>query len=203
MIHDATDGIPRLINQLCDYSLVHAAANGIRTIDGGIVSTAWSEIQQLPTPWFVSKENEELASNVIEFGELTPSGKKSTETELDPFMEVLSEPESLQDEPKFENHFESQAETQQENQRFEVESSETLHRRKLTLRQNPGLRQTLSLSPIRFLLLMMSRQLIARFIRSVSIRSNQNNIRYGDRRRTRIRRIQGSWFNRIAGFDLN
>ncbi|MFM7109027.1 MAG: ExeA family protein [Planctomycetaceae bacterium] len=45
----ATDGVPRLVNQICDQSLVIAAAAGRRATPAD-VAAAWREIQKLPAP---------------------------------------------------------------------------------------------------------------------------------------------------------
>jgi type II secretory pathway predicted ATPase ExeA len=45
----ATDGVPRLINQLCDQALVIAADAGRRATQADIAA-AWREIQRLPVP---------------------------------------------------------------------------------------------------------------------------------------------------------
>ncbi len=68
-VHRATDGIPRLINQLCDQSLMRAFADQDRHVNAGLVEQAWSDLQQLPTPW-----NDELpqgSTSVVEFGALS------------------------------------------------------------------------------------------------------------------------------------
>ena len=68
MVHKATDGVPRLINQVCDHVLLLAYAAGIRRIEPAHVEEAWADLQQLPTPW-----NEPAApanDSVIEFGGL-------------------------------------------------------------------------------------------------------------------------------------
>ena len=49
--HKATDGVPRLINQLCDHVMLMAYAAGIRRIEPAHVEEAWADLQQLPTPW--------------------------------------------------------------------------------------------------------------------------------------------------------
>ena len=51
MVHKATDGVPRLINQVCDHVLLLAYAAGIRRIEPAHVEEAWADLQQLPTPW--------------------------------------------------------------------------------------------------------------------------------------------------------
>ena len=44
----ATDGVPRLMNQLCDHALL--AAGGRRRVSPADVTAAWREIQRLPAP---------------------------------------------------------------------------------------------------------------------------------------------------------
>jgi len=68
-VHVATDGCPRLINQLCDHALILASAGGVRQLDAGGVEEAWADLQRLPLP---SRDAPELAtaSTAIEFGSL-------------------------------------------------------------------------------------------------------------------------------------
>jgi type II secretory pathway predicted ATPase ExeA len=47
----ATDGVPRLINQVCDHALVLAFSRGQRPLTDVDVEAAWADLQQLPTPW--------------------------------------------------------------------------------------------------------------------------------------------------------
>ncbi len=69
-IYRATDGVPRLVNQLCDHALVLAHAGGARKIDGAGIEEAWADLQQLPLPW-VSKTREQVPTQgVVEFGAL-------------------------------------------------------------------------------------------------------------------------------------
>jgi general secretion pathway protein A len=74
-LHQATDGIPRLINQVCDHALVLAFAGGRKRIDAQIVEEAWADLQQLPSPWSDGRRGVEgdaaIASpTIIEFGRL-------------------------------------------------------------------------------------------------------------------------------------
>lgn len=66
-VFQATDGNPRLINQLCDHALLFGAQEGKTRIDEREVEIAWADLQQLPTPW--NDEPVDSAS-VIEFGTL-------------------------------------------------------------------------------------------------------------------------------------
>lgn len=68
-VHRATDGIPRLINQLCDQALLRAFSDQSRQVDAGMIEQAWSDLQQLPTPW--NEEATSDGSGVVEFGSLS------------------------------------------------------------------------------------------------------------------------------------
>ena len=47
----ASDGLPRLVNQVCDRALVMAVAAKRSRIDATAVSEAWSDLHQLAAPW--------------------------------------------------------------------------------------------------------------------------------------------------------
>jgi hypothetical protein len=66
-VYKASDGVPRLINQLCDHALLLAYAAGRRQLDLAQVEEAWADLQQLPTPW---NEQAPSGDNVVEFGGL-------------------------------------------------------------------------------------------------------------------------------------
>ncbi len=75
-IYQRTDGVPRLINQLCDHALVMADVGGHRTISAEGVHEAWTDLQQLPSQ--LSQAEDVISidahgeSTVIEFGQLEP-----------------------------------------------------------------------------------------------------------------------------------
>ncbi len=66
-VYSATDGIPRLVNQVCDHALMLASLGGHPSISEDAVQEAWSDLQQLPTPW----QRDEQPQSVIEFGSLS------------------------------------------------------------------------------------------------------------------------------------
>jgi len=70
-IYSASDGVPRLINQICDRAIVMAVDSGAQTIDEPVVQAAWSDLHQLPAPWH-SPEATITApeSSIVEFGVL-------------------------------------------------------------------------------------------------------------------------------------
>jgi type II secretory pathway predicted ATPase ExeA len=78
-VHQATDGIPRLVSQLCDHALVLAYAAGHCPVDRAGVEEAWADLQQLPTPWNADRGRKRGSSGVIEFGGLD-DGPDDSET---------------------------------------------------------------------------------------------------------------------------
>jgi type II secretory pathway predicted ATPase ExeA len=67
----ATDGVPRLVNQVCDHALLLALSGGQTTVDAAGVDEAWADLQQLPTPWnSPAAETAPAADTVVEFGGL-------------------------------------------------------------------------------------------------------------------------------------
>ena len=69
-IYRATDGIPRLINQVCDHALILTALGECRTVTAAAIEEAWSDLQQLPTPWQPGSNGREAAPAVVEFAPL-------------------------------------------------------------------------------------------------------------------------------------
>jgi hypothetical protein len=72
-VHRATDGVPRLINQVCDHALLLAHAAGQRQLQPAHVEAAWADLQQLPTPWNGETRTETAGAGVVEFGGLDDS----------------------------------------------------------------------------------------------------------------------------------
>ncbi len=68
-IYRASDGIPRLIDQIADHSLLMAEQQKQRPVSASIIEQAWAEIQQLPAPW-TETTNSAVSTSVIEFGSL-------------------------------------------------------------------------------------------------------------------------------------
>jgi len=72
-IFAATDGVPRLVNQLCDQLMWMVDQTGYAPVDAEIVQQAWSDLQQLPAPWNTTPV--ETTSSAVEFGELSSIGE--------------------------------------------------------------------------------------------------------------------------------
>jgi type II secretory pathway predicted ATPase ExeA len=69
-IFRASDGIPRLVNQVCNHAMTLACQSGRRTIDAGGIEEAWADLQQLPAPWHEQSVEADNSKAVVEFGEL-------------------------------------------------------------------------------------------------------------------------------------
>lgn len=82
-VHRATDGVPRLVNQLCDHALILAFTARRRPVDTACVDEAWADLQQLPTPWNAETSGGSSASNVVEFGGLDDDDSGATASGAD------------------------------------------------------------------------------------------------------------------------
>lgn len=97
-IHRATEGIPRLINQLCDHALLLAFADGQVRIDAGGIEQAWADLQQLPAPWGEARPRTRVDGahrmpGVIEFGRLAEESETfAPEFESHPLSVVPAPP---------------------------------------------------------------------------------------------------------------
>jgi hypothetical protein len=69
-VHTATDGIPRVVNQLCDHALILAAVGGHARLDAPGIEEAWADLQQLPAPWHEPERPAANAAGIVEFGQL-------------------------------------------------------------------------------------------------------------------------------------
>jgi len=73
-VYRATDGIPRLVNQICDHALVLAALGGQPQLTCEAIDEAWADLQQLPAPWTPGAVCEDAGSQIVEFGHLHDEG---------------------------------------------------------------------------------------------------------------------------------
>jgi len=69
-VYRATDGIPRLVSQLCDHALLLSAVARQSPVTGATVAEAWADLQQLPTPWPADTAAAAPAPDILEFGQL-------------------------------------------------------------------------------------------------------------------------------------
>ena len=68
-VFHATNGVPRLINQLMTEAIDCAADMDQSVIDDRTIDRAWASLQQLPSP-MVEEPSMKRESSVVEFGEL-------------------------------------------------------------------------------------------------------------------------------------
>jgi type II secretory pathway predicted ATPase ExeA len=74
VLFDITDGVPRLVNQLCDRAMLLADERKAAIVSGSIIQNAWADLQQLPSSFDTAREIEPQRSNapvVVEFGTLS------------------------------------------------------------------------------------------------------------------------------------
>ncbi len=77
-VYAASEGVPRLANQVMDHALVLAITRAQCPISSALVEEAWSDLQQLPAPWhsgtdkysgaFSGSETSQVSA--VEFGSL-------------------------------------------------------------------------------------------------------------------------------------
>ena len=84
-LFSTTDGVPRLVNQLCDRAMLHADEQGLPRIDGPAIQKAWADLQQLPAPADASNDIAEQAAqrnHAIEFGSLGADESRDSATPI-------------------------------------------------------------------------------------------------------------------------
>jgi type II secretory pathway predicted ATPase ExeA len=76
-IYAASEGVPRLTNQIMDHALVLAITRGQSPVSGSLIEEAWADLQQLPAPWHMGadkviggNESSSTTGPSIEFGAL-------------------------------------------------------------------------------------------------------------------------------------
>ncbi|MGI9454968.1 MAG: ExeA family protein [Aeoliella sp.] len=86
-VYHATDGIARLVNQVCDRALLFAAGHGMLQVNKEVIHGAWADLQQLPTPWnlpevpavaHASEIEEPDDQDIVEFGPLSGEDSEFT-----------------------------------------------------------------------------------------------------------------------------
>ena len=66
-VYAASEGIPRLVNQVMDHALILAIANDQYPISAALIQEAWSDLQQLPMGW---NDGQASNANPVEFGSI-------------------------------------------------------------------------------------------------------------------------------------
>lgn len=68
-VYAASEGVPRLANQIMDHALVLAITNRQCPVSAALIEEAWADLQQLPAPW-QSAADRQREGAAVEFGEL-------------------------------------------------------------------------------------------------------------------------------------
>jgi type II secretory pathway predicted ATPase ExeA len=89
-VFDATDGVPRLVNQLCDRALWLAVSKEQLRVERDLIQTAWADLQQLPAPWDNSSTTicPTAPADIVEFGGL------QADDSMVSILDLTSEPSS-------------------------------------------------------------------------------------------------------------
>ena len=102
-VYKLTDGVPRIVHQLCRQALTHAAESDLTCVDAAVVQAAWGILQQMPGngdsfsdsstyfPACLSRKG----GTVIEFGTLDDDDSPA------PSWNESSTPDALEDLPSF------------------------------------------------------------------------------------------------------
>ncbi|MDP7204268.1 MAG: hypothetical protein QGH11_01765, partial [Pirellulaceae bacterium] len=80
-LYELTDGVPRLINQLCDHALLLAAEGQCSCLEAEQMEIAWADLQQLPVPVRLDPAKSTAPEEMVEFGELDDSSFHSQPSE--------------------------------------------------------------------------------------------------------------------------
>jgi type II secretory pathway predicted ATPase ExeA len=98
-IHRATDGVPRLVNQLCDHALILAFAGGRDQLSGDAIEEAWADLQQLPSPWNDGPADDEavgaVPDDLIEFGDLDDENDGAIQKQFESPLPAVGRPTVL------------------------------------------------------------------------------------------------------------
>lgn len=77
-ITQRSQGVPRLINQICDHALLLAALGDETKLDADGIEEAWADLQRLPAPKRqIRKDDAHSTDSMIEFGSLEDTKSES------------------------------------------------------------------------------------------------------------------------------
>lgn len=86
----ASEGVPRLANQIMDHALVLANTVQQSPITVQLIEEAWADLQQLPAPWKSSADVQAEAVNEVEFGALEEEDPEFSSFEIAASPELTS-----------------------------------------------------------------------------------------------------------------
>jgi hypothetical protein len=98
-VFDATDGVPRLVNQLCDRAMWLAESKKRLRVERDLVQAAWADFQQLPAPWDSSSTTicQPAPPDIVEFGGLQADDWMVSNVDLasEPTAEIEASPPEI------------------------------------------------------------------------------------------------------------
>ena len=86
----ASEGVPRLANQIMDHALVLANTVRQSPITVQLIEEAWADLQQLPAPWKSSADVQAEAANEVEFGTLDEDDPEFSSFDIAPSPELAA-----------------------------------------------------------------------------------------------------------------
>lgn len=92
-VFQATNGVPRLVNQICDHAMLMASVGNIDQLRKSNIEEAWADLQQLPMP--TAAQNKPSSSDVVvEFGSLDDEPEDDPAGQIDDIQRVVAELEN-------------------------------------------------------------------------------------------------------------
>lgn len=93
-VYAITDGLPRLINQICDHAMIMAALGNVRQLDSLNIEESWADLQQLPPPRrkTTAAPAHEDEGAMIEFGTLDEGAGNTGRSDLPSTNAETTEP---------------------------------------------------------------------------------------------------------------
>lgn len=64
-VYAASEGVPRIANQVLDHAIVLAATSGQCPISASLIEEAWADLQQLPVPWQLLTTREQIVDSSV------------------------------------------------------------------------------------------------------------------------------------------
>lgn len=115
-VYAASEGVPRLSNQIMDHALVLGITRSQCPISSALIEEAWADLQQLPAPWHTGAtafEPPAPRAENIEFGELqddlqddeeaTGEHRQAVNLFIDIDADETHQPSATDDEPSWES----------------------------------------------------------------------------------------------------
>lgn len=122
-VYTASEGVPRIANQIMDHALVLAMTNSQNPISAALIEEAWADLQQLPAPWHSGGDKQQSGeASAIEFGSLSDEDS-AEELSESPTATVYEFPRTASATQSFENASDTTTAVADDTQALPLESS--------------------------------------------------------------------------------